>query len=62
MYFCLNTSSGDVTMKGFSINVQLVRERQGAINTLKKNIDIRQQQKIMIFTIITEQILNKDLF
>lgn len=49
-------------MKGFSINVQLVRERQGAINILKKNIDIRQQQKIMIFTIITEQILNKDLF
>lgn len=61
MYFCLNTSSGDVTMKGFSINVKLVRERQGAINILKEK-KYRYKAtttKIMIFNIITVQNLNK---
>lgn len=48
-------------MKGFSINVKLVRERQGAIYILKEK-KYRYKgttTKIMIFNIITVQILNK---
>lgn len=59
LYFCLNTSSGDVTTKGFSINVKLVREQQGAINI--KKINIKQPKKKKIFNINTVQIRNKYL-
>lgn len=43
MYFCLNMSFDDLTMKRFSMNVKPVRERQGAININK--IDIKQPKK-----------------
>lgn len=43
MYFCLNMSFDDLTMKRFSMNVKPVRERQGAINMNK--IDIKQPKK-----------------
>lgn len=63
MYFCLNMSFDDLTMKRFSMNVKPVRERQGAININK--IDIKQpkkkKKKKNIFNIITVQILKKDL-
>lgn len=59
MYFCLNTSSGDPTRKGFSMNVKLVRQQQGAFNILKKINRYKATTK-KYFYIINVQILNKD--